>query len=207
MLQKDPLKRISAIDALNHKWFALSHADKSALDNKIFMRLKEFRAPQRLQFEALTFLVNNSRKEIDFKNLREAFRVLDKKNTGLLSLNEIKEGFKELQMPQEDLDDIFRSIDFNKDGQINYSEFLAATVDKKKALTLQNLTFAFHHFDVDNSGYITEAGLAEVFHREGRHMTQELIHDIMKQADPLNKGKISFEDFTKIMKSLLETSH
>jgi calcium-dependent protein kinase len=105
------------------------------------------------------------------------------------------------------LDDIFRSIDFNKDGQINYTEFLAATVDKKKALTLQNLTFAFHHFDVDNSGYITESGLVEVFHREGRHMTQEQVHDIMLQADSQNKGKISFEDFTKIMKSLLDTSH
>lgn len=29
----------------------------------------------------------------------------------------------------------------------------------------------------------------------------------MKQADFENKGKISFEDFTKIMKSMLDTSH
>lgn len=52
--------------------------------------MKEFRAPQRLQVEALTFLVNNITKDIDFKSLREAFFALDKNNTGLLSLNEIK---------------------------------------------------------------------------------------------------------------------
>lgn len=72
------------------------------------------------------------------------------------------------------------NIDLNHDGEINYSEFLAATVDKKKALTLQNLWFAFHHFDADNSGFITEAGLAEVFHREGRKITPEQIHEIMQ---------------------------
>jgi calcium-dependent protein kinase len=44
MLQKDPIKRISAIEALNHKWFEISH-DKPFLDKKIFLRLKEFRAP------------------------------------------------------------------------------------------------------------------------------------------------------------------
>lgn len=86
MLQKDPAKRISAIDSMSHRWFEISHADKPVTDKKIFQRLREFRAPQRLQMEALTFLVNNITREIDFKSLREAFRLLDKNNTGLLKL-------------------------------------------------------------------------------------------------------------------------
>lgn len=109
-----------------------------------------------MQVEALQFLVNNITKDIDFKSLRDAFRALDKNNTGLLHLNEIKQAFKDSSIPQEDLDDIFKAIDFDKDGLINYSQFLTATVDRKKALTMANLWFAFHHFDVDNSGYITE---------------------------------------------------
>jgi len=51
--------------------------------------------------------VNNVTKEIDFKSLREAFRALDKKNTGLLTLNEIKGAFIDANIPQEDLDQIF----------------------------------------------------------------------------------------------------
>jgi Ca2+-binding EF-hand superfamily protein len=39
-------------------------------------------------------------------------------------------------MPVEDVEKIFRSLDSNGDGLINYSEFLAATVDRKKALTM-----------------------------------------------------------------------
>lgn len=86
MLEKDPARRISAIDAMNHKWFIISHHDRPVLDKKIFMRIKELRVQKRLQVEALTFLVNNINKEIDFKSLREAFRAIDKKNTGLLTL-------------------------------------------------------------------------------------------------------------------------
>jgi calcium-dependent protein kinase len=111
MLHKDPLKRISAIDAMNHKWFAISHGERQITDKKIFMRIKELRVQQRLQVEALTFLVNNVNKEIDFKSLREAFRTLDKKNTGLLSIHEIKEAFREAKIPEEDLEDIFRKLD------------------------------------------------------------------------------------------------
>jgi Ca2+-binding EF-hand superfamily protein len=48
--------------------------------------------------------------------------------------------------------------------------------------------------------------LTEVFHREGRKMTPLQIHEIMEQADPDHKGKISFEDFTRIMKTTIITT-
>ena len=44
---------------------------------------------------------------------------------------------------------------------------MAATVDKRNALTRANLLFAFHYFDTDNEGYITKNDLKEVFKRQG----------------------------------------
>jgi len=149
--------------------------------------------------ETLTFLVNNLNKDIDFKILRDSFRALDKSNTGILSINEIKEAFKESNIPNCDVEEVFKNLDFHHEGRINYSSFLAATVEKHKVLTLNNLWFAFHHFDVDNSGFITEDGLVEVFHREGKKVQMDKIHDMMRAADPTGKGKINFEDFTSIM--------
>jgi calcium-dependent protein kinase len=69
-------------------------------------------------------------KDIDFKQLRDVFRSLDQQNTGILTVNEIKEAFKGSSMAQEDVDGIFNMIDFDHDGVINYSEFIAATMDK-----------------------------------------------------------------------------
>lgn len=46
-------------------------------------------------------------------------------------------------------------MDFDSEGQINYTKFLAATVNKEKAFSLTNLRMAFNHFDVDGSNFIT----------------------------------------------------
>lgn len=66
--------------------------------------------------EALTFLVNNLGKDIDFKNLREAFRALDTHNTGMLNIKEIEDVFRETVGITEDLDEIFKSLDHDHDG-------------------------------------------------------------------------------------------
>jgi len=75
-------------------------------------------------------------KDLDFKQLREAFRSLDTENLGMLSMAEVKQAFKDASIPSEDVDRIFRTLDTNGDGLINYSEFLAATIDRNKALTM-----------------------------------------------------------------------
>eukprot|EP00347_Sterkiella_histriomuscorum_P002144 403369302 len=207
MLLKDPIQRISAGAALSHRWLKPSQARSFSFVSKITQQIKDFRTLQPLQVEVLTFLVNNLQKELDLKNLRDAFRALDQNDTGFLTLNELRQAsfFNNFgQEEEEDVNDLFMNLDLNNDEKISYSNFLAATVDKTKALTVQNLNFAFHHFDADNSGFITEGGLSEVFYREGRKNKKEQIDEIMKHADPEKKGRISYVDFNKIMKSVID---
>lgn len=161
MLEKDASRRISAQQCLEHPWFAacaaseghhLIHEDKL----QVLRRIKNFSQPKRLQIETLTFLVNQvDTSTFDFAKLKNAFRELDTDNSGSLELTEIRTAFNELNIPEEEINQIFERMDFNHDGQINYTEFLAVTVDRRKAITENNLLFAFHHFDIDGSGYIT----------------------------------------------------
>lgn len=85
-------------------------------------------------------------------------------------------------MSEQEVNSIFERIDFNHDGEINYSEFLAVTVDRRKAITENNMLFAFHHFDIDNSGFITEANLEECFRREGKHLTHNDLQEMLTQV-------------------------
>lgn len=62
-------------------------------------------------------------------------------------------------MTDTEVGEIFSKIDFHKDGYIRYDEFLAATINKEKAVLESNLKFAFHHFDIDDSGFITAENL------------------------------------------------
>lgn len=78
------------------------------------------------------------------------------------------------------IDQLFQQLDFNNTGKINYSDFLAATVDKKTALTNANLLFAFNYFDTENKGYITKGDLKEVFRRQGKHLSEGELNEIIR---------------------------
>jgi Ca2+-binding EF-hand superfamily protein len=89
--------------------------------------------------------VNNitSDVDLDFKTMRDAFRAIDTTNSGTITIDQIKKGFVHdnyvTYLDNVEIEKIFSRFDFNKNGEINYSEFMAATVDKKKALTKANL--------------------------------------------------------------------
>ncbi|CAH8615906.1 unnamed protein product [Dicrocoelium dendriticum] len=63
-------------------------------------------------------------------NLESIFRAMDKDNSGLVSLDEFKATCLRLPAPthldEVSITDLARSIDFNKDGQIDFNEFLEA---------------------------------------------------------------------------------
>lgn len=111
-------------------------------------------------------------------------------------------------MPEAEINHIFERIDFNHDGEINYTEFLAVTVDRRKAITENNMLFAFHHFDVDNTGFITAENLEECFRREGKHLTAEDLTDMLSQVPASESGRVSYDEFKTFMQEILwsETS-
>ena len=50
-------------------------------------------------------------------------------------------------MTQEEIDTLMANIDANENGHVNYTEFINATIDKKKAITQDKLKAAFDYFD------------------------------------------------------------
>lgn len=143
--------------------------------------------------QTLTFLVNSidDPRIFNVDLLTGAFRELDKDNSGTLSLEELKQGFSEMKVPSAEVERIFSNVDFGHAGEINYSEFLAVTVDKRKALAHSNLMFAFHHFDTDQSGFITPDNLKECFRREGKHLSDTEVDMMVAEVNPQTPGQVT----------------
>ena len=59
-------------------------------------------------------------------------------------------------MEEPDVQKLLSSIDSNRDGTIDFTEFLTAAFDKKKLLTEENLKRAFAVFDKDGSGTVSK---------------------------------------------------
>lgn len=60
------------------------------------------------------------------------------------------------------------SIDTDGSGNINYTEFLAATLEKSLYLKEEKLWSAFKAFDTDNSGTITAEELKTILGQDDK---------------------------------------
>lgn len=209
MLTKDQAKRITLDKAQNHAWlkkFDSVEDDSMRELNEGFMRrLKNYRAPKRLQFQVLHFLINNTRNE-EREKIKTAFRTIDRDKSGMISVEDIMDAFKKagIEGVNERIQKIMDDLDFDKDGKINYSDFLTAIMDKREMITKENLRFAFHHFDSDHDGFITSENLYECFHRQGKGITQEDVDKMLEDAGIERTSKMAFEQFETLMMNIDE---
>lgn len=58
-------------------------------------------------------------------------------------------------MTEEAVDEMFKQIDIDGNGSIDYTEFVMATMNEKELTSNQRLTAAFKLFDKDGSGAIS----------------------------------------------------
>jgi calcium-dependent protein kinase len=84
-------------------------------------------------------------------------------------------------LDEEKIESIISNLDSANNKKINYSEFLAATVDVTKILTQPRLDSLFNTFDMDQTGQLTEKNIKDAFTKFGRDVTDEEMKNIMDQ--------------------------
>merc|ERR1712100_520886 len=100
------------------------------------------------------------------------------------------------------------AIDTDGSGVIDYSEFLAATLDNRKYMQEDVVWRAFKTLDVDGSGTIDREeiikllGLQEVDAITGVRVNEKEVDAIMKEVDLNGDGKVDFEEFMAMMKKM-----
>lgn len=94
--------------------------------------------------------------ETEIVKMGQDFAKLDINNDGVIEIDEIKKGLRSLHKQEsEEILELFKQMDTDNSGQINYSEFIAATIEKSLYMKQEKLYQAFKHFDTDNSGKIS----------------------------------------------------
>jgi calmodulin len=82
---------------------------------------------QRLDFqEFVTFMSKHWHERDQEAELREAFRLFDRDNSGYITINELKQVMLNMgeKLNQEELEDMMREADVNRDGKLDYQEFV-----------------------------------------------------------------------------------
>lgn len=134
--------------------------------------------------------------------LQKIFMFMDKNADGKLERDELIKGYRALYPSMADVevqvDKIMNSVDIDKSGYIEYSEFVIALMNKKKLVSEENLRKAFNLFDKDGSGTITTNEVKNVL-GVGKNVSEEIWSQLLKEVDENSDGKISFEEFTAMM--------
>merc|ERR1712228_583595 len=133
LLKMNPKDRYTAEQALNHEWIR-NKAPKAAnvsLQSNFVDNLRHFRGQNKLKKAAL-HIIANQLNEDQIKALRETFMSLDANGDGVLTHDEMKDGMRKagLEVPP-DFQQIMQEVDSDSSGAIDYTEFLAATLDKR----------------------------------------------------------------------------
>lgn len=88
--------------------------------------------------------------------------------------------------------------DVDRDGALNYGEFVAVSVHIRKMANDEHLHKAFAFFDRNQSGYIEIEELRDALSDEGDANTEDVISAIMHDVDT---DKVSFVICKNIMLS------
>jgi len=139
----------------------------------------------------------------EIRDLKEIFLAIDKNGDGTLSFEEIEEGLQKLKIQDwQDILEVLKEADTDKSGKIDYTEFIAATLDSQVFLKEEYLKAAFDMFDKDGSGKIENSEIVALLSGEELKglASTEAVEVAIKEIDANGDGQIDFEEFKQMMK-------
>lgn len=139
----------------------------------------------------------------EIKRLYKRFKKLDKDGNGNITRDEF------LMIPELAVNPLVKRVisifDANNDDCVNFKEFISAlSVFNSQSNSQEKLEFAFKVYDIDNDGFISNGELFTVLKMMvGNNLSdtqlQQIVDKTILEADEDKDGKISFQEFVKVL--------
>ena len=106
-----------------------------------------------------------------------------------------------VQQTGKSVDEIFNQFDTDGSGEIDYTEFIAATMSSKMYLNEKYLRAAFNMFDKDGSGKITGDEILLLLQGDAIKSvgSTDTIKSAMASIDENGDGELDFDEFKHMM--------
>ena len=201
--------RYTAKQVLASKWLEIKLKD--SVDEKThyildYKHINKFKSFNKFKQVILTFIASRLSSE-ESKHIRTIFSNIDEDKKGFITF----EDFRKYIINEYDIDDLveneeelrkgFQSVDIDHNNKIDYTEFLAANLDKKIFLKEEKLKEAFRTFDINDSGAIKKEDIIRVLKLENLRDKNIIANAIIEENDFDKDGKINFKDFMCIMQN------
>mmetsp|Transcript_13942 Transcript_13942/g.21956 ORF Transcript_13942/g.21956 Transcript_13942/m.21956 type:complete len:496 (+) Transcript_13942:1596-3083(+) len=211
MLKRDPSKRLSAAQSLQHPWIKEKAGPSSQTNNEVpnhrrkrssialaprSIAFIKYRDMQKLKKSALAWLATNSTND-DITLLKDVFKKIDVNHDGTVTLEELDECLKDAHFSPRvtsDLRTLREELSVSNEDSLNWRDFIALMMDKNLVMKEDNLRMVFDHFKSSDQDHITISDIVELVGG-----SEEQAMDIMKMVDENSDGRIDFNEFRQMM--------
>ena len=154
LLTSNPEERLTLTEAMSHDWWDDASRNLSPLPSDVITSIRVSESDNKIMRKALLIVTKGIQNLPEFDELRAAFSTFDYDCDGSITVEELGQALKTLNvtMNSDDLEAIVEEIDQDQDGKISFDEFLAAAINKEQLLDEKRLNHAFNYFDMDSSG-------------------------------------------------------
>ena len=145
------------------------------MDSEIISKLEAYQGKSALKRELLHILVRQLEGISEHETfIRHEFHMIDKNKSGFIERDQLCDAIRESKDNDYDdikIDSIVNQLDRAKNGKINFSEFLSATIDLDQLLTEERISALFAAIDVDQTDQITRENIKNAFAKFGREVS------------------------------------
>jgi calcium-dependent protein kinase len=140
----------------------------------------------------------------ELETLKRVFKALDTNNDGKLQLEEILEGCKKHagEITEKKVRHTIDEMDAAGNGEIEYSEWVIATISKKDFLTDERFQVAFNMIDNDHSRSISAEEVKNVLGGGGKNIDEKVWDKILREVDTDEDGEVDFGEFKTMMQKI-----
>ena len=208
LLNKNIEERLSAKQALNHKWFKkfngrqlfgnFMEKDIQPYINNLF----NYTFHSKIQQLVIAFLVHNLPTTNSSRNILKLYRYFNISGDCKLTKDELVKGlskYREEVEVRKKVDHLFILLDGDNNGFIEYEEFLRACIDKKEILTDEYLKYAYKFLDKENRGNLSVQEISNSFLKEENKLFEIAISKDINDVDQDGDGNINFNEFKLLM--------
>ena len=195
----DPDKRYTAQEVLQHNWVVKEAPNsKGNISDLNINTLKKYTEENKLKKAVLTYIASRLN-DNEVKILKEIFENLDINKDGTLTLDEMKKGLEKLKDKNVDIDvkSIFKGIDTDSSGRIDYTEFLASSINQKEFLRQERLNEAFKMLDKKGTGKISKEEIKKALKLD--NVNEKTIELYIQKYDLNGDGNIDYNEFLNMM--------